>query len=74
MECRRCGGYLVSDRFMELVEVDDRTWHHSCRCVNCGAIEDSVIRSNRRLQMANTITPRRDNRGLRNIPTRGHQR
>ena len=73
MGCGRCGGYLVSNRFIDLFEGKDRHWHDTFRCVNCGAVEDPVIRSNRRLQSSDRVVRRRDNRGLRNIPNRGHK-
>lgn len=38
MDCRRCHGMMVQERCSDFFE-DAEVW----RCVNCGAIVDSVI-------------------------------
>jgi hypothetical protein len=46
MRCQRCGGLLIRANFGELRDEIG----HMClatRCVNCGSIEDSVVRANR---------------------------
>lgn len=45
--CARCGGLLVRERLFEANGMSS-TEHVECdRCVNCGALEDSLIRANR---------------------------
>jgi len=45
--CIRCGGLLVRERLFEPNGMSS-TEHVECdRCVNCGALEDPLIRANR---------------------------
>lgn len=47
MQCARCDGLLISERQASVVDnVKDRQLQ-ATRCVNCGAIDDPVIISNR---------------------------
>ncbi len=46
MFCQRCRGLLVWETFYDLsITVDGRST--ATRCINCGYIEDAVVRSNR---------------------------
>jgi hypothetical protein len=47
MTCTRCGGLLVADVFADLWEVTGPMEFEGLRCLNCGSIEDEVIRANR---------------------------
>jgi hypothetical protein len=46
MLCQRCRGLLVRETFDDLKEETDRMCP-ATRCINCGHIEDSVVRANR---------------------------
>ena len=46
MLCHRCRGLLVYECFSELKDRAGRMCL-ATRCINCGHIEDSVVRSNR---------------------------
>ena len=46
MLCQRCKGLLIRETFEELRAEIGRICL-TTRCVNCGSIEDSVIRANR---------------------------
>ncbi len=46
MSCQRCKGLLIREPFEELRAEIGRTCL-TTRCVNCGCIEDSVVRTNR---------------------------
>ena len=46
MLCLRCGGLLLQNWWDSMEGGPERT--PSTRCVNCGGIEDPVIRANRR--------------------------
>jgi hypothetical protein len=46
MLCIRCGGLLLQNRWDSKESVQERM--PSTRCVNCGCIDDPVIRANRR--------------------------
>ncbi len=46
MACRRCSGLLVPETFDSLREETARLYP-ATRCINCGSIEDSVVRANR---------------------------
>ncbi len=47
MACRRCGGLVVAELFYDFEEEGSRMQCHGSRCVNCGCIDDPVIRANR---------------------------
>lgn len=48
MICGRFGGLLVVDGCIDVWEEYGRGRCEALRCVNCGAIEDAIIRANRR--------------------------
>ena len=49
MTCVRCGGFVIIDRYAwPGEEIESREAPHA-HCVNCGWIEDPVIRENRTL-------------------------
>ena len=45
MPCERCGGFMVFDAFCDPQEKEPATG--TTRCLNCGNIEDTIIRTNR---------------------------
>ena len=46
MVCQRCRGLLICETFDDLgIETD--SLYTATRCVNCGCIEDAVVRANR---------------------------
>lgn len=47
MRCRRCGGLVVVEQLYDLQEEGSRMHCRGSRCVNCGCIDDPVIRANR---------------------------
>lgn len=46
MVCQRCRGLLVRETFGDLRE-EAGCMFPATRCINCGYIEDSVVRANR---------------------------
>ncbi len=46
MSCTRCGGLIVIETFSDLREEVSRAEFQGSRCLNCGCIEDTVIRAN----------------------------
>lgn len=46
MACRRCGGLVVVETVCDLCDLGEEA-NRMSRCVNCGCIEDPVIRANR---------------------------
>ncbi|MDH5668859.1 MAG: hypothetical protein OEY86_12680 [Nitrospira sp.] len=46
MRCQRCQGLLVRETFGDL-NVETTPLRTATRCINCGCIEDAVIRVNR---------------------------
>ena len=46
MICQRCRGLLVCETFGDLRE-ETGCMFPATRCINCGYIEDSVVRANR---------------------------
>jgi hypothetical protein len=49
MNCRRCQGLMISDRFIDLEETG-HLWMTGWRCMNCGHVVDPVTEHNRTLQ------------------------
>ncbi len=59
MVCERCRGLLVHENFDDLRE-EVGAMCQATRCINCGYIEDSVMRANRlRPPAAKRAVPRR---------------
>lgn len=53
MVCLRCQGLLVHETFDDLnIETDSR--YTATRCINCGCIEDVIIRANRFRRLVRT--------------------
>ena len=55
--CSRCQGLLVTVRFLD-IQQSGQMWGSGWRCVNCGAIVDSVIEANRRRVEFSPVPPR----------------
>ena len=49
MACVRCGGFVIIDRYARPGKEIDSREVPQAHCVNCGWIEDPVIRANRQL-------------------------
>jgi hypothetical protein len=49
MNCGRCQGLMISDRFVDLEETG-HLWMTGWRCMNCGHVVDHVTQHNRKLQ------------------------
>jgi RNase P subunit RPR2 len=59
MLCRRCRGLLVRDTFGEL-NIETNSLDTAIRCINCGCIEDAVVRANHLRSLVRTrAIPRR---------------
>ena len=59
MICQRCRGLLVRETFGDLRD-EAGCMYPATRCINCGYIEDSVVRANRlRPPAAKRAVPRR---------------
>lgn len=46
MVCRRCQGLLVCEIFDDL-NIESGALYTGTRCMNCGCIEDAIVRANR---------------------------
>jgi hypothetical protein len=46
MVCNRCRGLLVFETFDDLC-IGTESLYTATRCINCGCIEDAVVRANR---------------------------
>jgi hypothetical protein len=46
MRCQRCRGLMVWETFDDL-NIETDSLYSATRCINCGCIEDAVIRANR---------------------------
>ena len=47
MSCARCGGQVVREQPFDPYNRDSTDKSAAERCLNCGAIEDAIIRANR---------------------------
>jgi hypothetical protein len=47
MICDRCSGLMVTEQSPDTIDEPVLPWSPSVRCLNCGNIEDPVIRLNR---------------------------
>lgn len=53
MVCRRCRGLLIRETFDDL-NIRTDTLYTAIRCINCGYIEDAVMRANRFRRLVET--------------------
>jgi hypothetical protein len=54
MVCQRCRGLLVCETFDDLSSGTD-SLYRATRCINCGCIEDAVVRANRYRRSENML-------------------
>ena len=59
MMCQRCRGLLVCETFDDLRRDTDLLY---TRCINCGCVEDAVVRANRVRSLGGTRTIQRGRR------------
>jgi len=50
VNCPRCGGLMVPDRFIDLLDDTGQLEFMAARCVSCGEVLDPVILQNRHHQ------------------------
>ena len=48
--CTRCGGFMVNDSYLDLLNNVGESKFTAKRCVQCGEVVDPVILSNRQLR------------------------
>ena len=48
MRCSRCQGLMTKDPLFDMEGGFGDVWANSWRCLNCGAVDDTVIQANRR--------------------------
>jgi RNase P subunit RPR2 len=53
MVCQRCRGLLVCESLYG-VRIEANTRNTAIRCINCGCVEDAVVRANRVRSSAST--------------------
>lgn len=46
MVCQRCQGLLICEIFDDL-NIESGALYTGTRCINCGCIEDAIVRANR---------------------------
>lgn len=46
MVCQRCRGLMVCETFDDLC-IETHSRYIATRCINCGCVEDAVVRANR---------------------------
>ena len=43
MRCQRCQGWMITDHFMDVLNVGGQMDFRGWRCLNCGDITDPII-------------------------------
>ena len=72
LPCTRCGGLMVNDSYIDLLNNVGESKFSSKRCVQCGEVVDSVILLNRQLRK-DPMTAQRPGKILsNNRVTKGH--
>jgi len=65
MVCQRCRGLLVHETFDDL-SIGTDSLYNATRCINCGCIEDAIVRANRLHRSERTRGIPRRSRTVRN--------
>ncbi|WP_447979573.1 hypothetical protein [Candidatus Nitrospira bockiana] len=56
--CLRCGGFMVAERYIDLLDDTGQLEFTAHRCVQCGEVVDATILNNRVASLARQQTPR----------------
>ncbi|HEX3204018.1 MAG TPA: hypothetical protein VHQ67_04640 [Nitrospiraceae bacterium] len=54
--CGRCGGFMVEERYIDLLDDTGQLEFTAERCVQCGEVVDQTILANRRASQARVHT------------------
>ena len=57
MHCSRCQGLMLKHHFVDLASGFGEMWTDSWRCVNCGAVYDTVVERNRLMRESEVSVP-----------------
>ena len=55
--CPRCGGFMVQERYIDLLDDTGQLEFTADRCVQCGEVVDQTILANRRASRARVQPP-----------------
>ena len=53
--CTRCGGLMVADRYIDLLDDTGQLEFTADRCIQCGEVVDQIILRNRMANQARTV-------------------
>ena len=53
-QCTRCGGLMVADRYIDLLDDTGKLEFTADRCIQCGEVVDQTILQNRMVNRART--------------------
>lgn len=53
-QCTRCGGFMVADRYIDLLDDTGKLEFTADRCIQCGEVVDQTILRNRMANQART--------------------
>ena len=62
MTCNRCAGTLVQDWLTDILDETGNTRCEGLRCINCGNIQDSLIRRHQEYALAGRLPSREGGR------------
>ncbi|MDQ6733407.1 MAG: hypothetical protein M3Z35_04695 [Nitrospirota bacterium] len=54
-QCTRCGGLMVADRYIDLLDDTGHLEFTADRCIQCGEVVDQIILRNRMASQARTV-------------------
>ncbi len=54
-QCTRCGGLMVADRYIDLLDDTGKLEFTADRCIQCGEVVDQIILRNRIASQARTV-------------------
>lgn len=57
MNCSRCQGLMVRERFLDFDGTIGQTWANGHRCMNCGNVHDPVIEHHRLARTPQRLVP-----------------
>ena len=56
MSCSRCNGCMVEDSLLDMEDSSGPMWLQANRCMNCGNVDESLLRRNRQTQGVNSTS------------------
>lgn len=59
LRCLRCKGYMIREKFTDILDDTGKLGFYGWRCVSCGEVSDPVIQANRKEQIRPLVSRKR---------------